>query len=176
MMFIYTGYICQDIESDVLTAQSNQILTAIIHGMRSAEPSNHVRHAACTALFNSLEFTKSNFERETERNFIMEVVCHATQSEDTSISVVALQCLVRILSLYYQYMEPYMAQALFPITLEAMKSENDEVALQGIEFWSNVSDEEVDLSIEESEAREAGNFHLIIPLLFANDLYLELHC
>ncbi|XP_026469078.1 importin subunit beta isoform X2 [Ctenocephalides felis] len=150
------GYICQDIESDVLTAQSNQILTAIIHGMRSAEPSNHVRHAACTALFNSLEFTKSNFERETERNFIMEVVCHATQSEDTSISVVALQCLVRILSLYYQYMEPYMAQALFPITLEAMKSENDEVALQGIEFWSNVSDEEVDLSIEESEAREAG--------------------
>ena len=32
-----------------------------------------------------------------------------------------------------------------------MKADVDEVALQGIEFWSNVCDEEVDLSIEASE-------------------------
>ena len=49
-----------------------------------------------------------------------------------------------------------MGQALFAITLEAMKSETDEVALQGIEFWSNVCDEEVDLQIEASEAAEEG--------------------
>lgn len=150
------GYICQEIDSEVLVSQSNAILTAIIHGMRSTEPSNHVRLAATQALLNSLEFTRENFDRETERNFIMEVVCEATQSTDTQIKVAALQCLVRILSLYYQYMEPYMAPALFPITLEAMKSDNDAVALQGIEFWSNVSDEEVDLAIEDSEAQEAG--------------------
>jgi importin subunit beta-1 len=53
-------------------------------------------------------------------------------------------------------METYMGQALFPITLEAMKSDIDDVALQGIEFWSNVSDEEVDLAIEDSEAAEVG--------------------
>lgn len=150
------GYICQEIDSEVLVTQSNAILTAIIHGMRNTEPSNHVRLAATQALHNSLEFTRANFEKETERNFIMEVVCEATQSPDTQIKVAALQCLVKILSLYYQYMEPYMAQALFPITLEAMKSENDAVALQGIEFWSNVSDEEVDLAIEDTEASEAG--------------------
>ncbi|XP_025833958.1 importin subunit beta-1-like [Agrilus planipennis] len=150
------GYICQEIDSEVLVSQSNAILTAIIHGMRSTEPSNHVRLAATEALLNSLEFTRANFDRDTERHFIMEVVCEATQSDDTQIKVAALQCLVKILSLYYQYMETYMAQALFPITLEAMKSENDAVALQGIEFWSNVSDEEVDLAIEDSEASEAG--------------------
>ncbi|XP_044737597.1 importin subunit beta isoform X1 [Chrysoperla carnea] len=150
------GYICQEIDSDVLVQQSNAILTAIIHGMRSSEPSNHVRLAATEALLNSLEFTKANFEKDSERNFIMEVVCEATQSTDTQIAVAALQCLVKILSLYYQYMEPYMAQALFPITLDAMNSENDAVALQGIEFWSNVSDEEVDLAIEDAEAAEAG--------------------
>lgn len=150
------GYICQDINSDVLEQQSNQILTAIIHGMRKSEPSNHVRLAATNALFNSLEFTKANFEKVSERNYIMEVVCEATQSMDTQISVAALQCLVRILSLYYQHMESYMAQALFPITLEAMKSDNDQIALQGIEFWSNVSDEEIDLGIESQEATEAG--------------------
>ncbi|XP_013133674.1 PREDICTED: importin subunit beta-1 isoform X2 [Papilio polytes] len=150
------GYICQEIDAEVLTEQSNPILTAIIHGMRSTETSNHVRLAATQALLNSLEFTKANFEKEIERNFIMEVVCEATQSSDMRISVAALQCLVKILSLYYQFMELYMGQALFPITLEAMKSDVDEIALQGIEFWSNVSDEEIDLAIEEAEAAEAG--------------------
>lgn len=65
--------------------------------MRSTEPSNHVRLAATQALINSLEFTKANFEKENERNFIMEVVCEATQSRDMRISVAALQCLVRFL-------------------------------------------------------------------------------
>ncbi|XP_068980751.1 importin subunit beta-1 isoform X3 [Bombus flavifrons] len=150
------GYICQDIESDVLVPQSNEILTAIIHGMKGSSTSHYVRLAATSALYNSLEFTKGNFEIETERNFIMEVVCEATQSLNTQVKVAALQCLVKIMSLYYQYMEPYMAPALFPITLEAMKSDIDEVALQGIEFWSNVSDEEVDLAMEEGEATDGG--------------------
>lgn len=91
---IISGYICQEIDAEVLTEQSNPILTAIIHGLRSTEPSNHVRLAATQALLNSLEFTKANFEKENERNFIMEVVCEATQSTDMRISVAALQCLV----------------------------------------------------------------------------------
>lgn len=92
----------------------------------------------------------------------------------------ALQNLVKIMSLYYQYMETYMGPALFAvglctcrlcvcvcvrvslslcmwlqITIEAMKSDIDEVALQGIEFWSNVCDEEMDLAIEASEVSPA---------------------
>ena len=97
-----------------------------------------------------------DFFLQTERHFIMQVVCEATQSSDVKVKVAALQCLVRIMSLYYQYMETYMGPALFAITLEAMKSEIDEVALQGIEFWSNVCDEELDLQIEASEAQEMG--------------------
>ncbi|XP_066250880.1 importin subunit beta-1 isoform X2 [Euwallacea similis] len=150
------GYICSEIDSDVLNNQSNDILTAIVHGMRVTEQNNHVRLAATRALLNSLEFTKANFGQPSERNYIMEVVCEATQSPDPQIKVTALECLVKIMSLYYQHMEPYMGPALFPITLEAMKSDNDAVALQGIEFWSNVSDEEVDLAIEDTEAQEAG--------------------
>lgn len=51
-----------------------------------------------------------------ERNYIMEVVCETTQSSNTQIRVAALQCLVKIMTLYYQFMEPYMAQALFPVS------------------------------------------------------------
>ncbi|XP_021959205.1 importin subunit beta-1 isoform X2 [Folsomia candida] len=150
------GYICADIEPEILMTQSNHILTAIVHGMKRDEPSNKVRLAATNALLNSLEFTKSNFDNEQERHYIMQVVCEATQCEDTNVKVAALQCLVKIMSLYYQHMEFYMKHALFAITMDAMRSDVDEVALQGIEFWSNVCDEEVDLAIELSEAQELG--------------------
>lgn len=43
-----------------------------------------------------------------------------------------------------------------------MKSDIDEVALQGIEFWSNVCDEEMDLAIEASEVRGGLNISLIL--------------
>ncbi|KTG06705.1 hypothetical protein cypCar_00023326 [Cyprinus carpio] len=134
------GYICQDIDPEHLQDNANQILTAIIQGMRKEEPSNNVKLAATNALLNSLEFTKANFDKETERHFIMQVVCEATQCPDTRVRVAALQNLVKIMSLYYQYMETYMGPALFA----------------GIEFWSNVCDEEMDLAIEATEASEQG--------------------
>lgn len=80
------GYICQDIEPEILMSQSNEILTAIVHGMRKDEPSTYVKFAATTALNNSLEFTRANFDKDSERHFIMQVVCEATQSEDLRVS------------------------------------------------------------------------------------------
>ena len=47
-----------------------------------------------------------------------------------------------------------MAPALFGITVEAMKSQDEDVALQGIEFWSTVAEEEIDLSLEAADAQE----------------------
>lgn len=79
--------------------------------------SDHVKLAATNALLNSLEFTKANFDKESERHIIMQVVCEATQSPNTQIRVAALQCLVKIMSLYYQYMEYYMGPALFAVSL-----------------------------------------------------------
>jgi importin subunit beta-1 len=102
----------------------------------------------------NFNFIFSPFQQE--RHYIMQVVCEATQCEDAQVKVAALQCLVKVMSLYYQHMEFYMKHALFAITMDAMRSDSDEVALQGIEFWSNVCDEEVDLAIELSEAQELG--------------------
>lgn len=55
-------------ESDVLATQSNEILTAIVHGMKKDEPSDYVRLAATNALLNSLEFTKANFQVEVRHS------------------------------------------------------------------------------------------------------------
>lgn len=75
----------------------------------------------------------------------MQVVCESTNSTDQRVKVAALQCLVRIMQLYYDHMLSYMGNALFQITLSAMKSEEPEVAMQGMEFWSTVAEEEFDL-------------------------------
>ena len=58
----------------------------------------------------------STFLPKHERHFIMQVVCEATQCADESVQVVALQNLVKIMSLYYQYMEAYMGPALFAVS------------------------------------------------------------
>ena len=51
----------------------NQLLNAICLGLQDSEQSIHVRHAAISAMYNSLEFTKSNFDRDAERHHIMQV-------------------------------------------------------------------------------------------------------
>lgn len=51
-----------------------------------------------------------------ERNFIMQVVCEATQSDYPDLQVVAFQCLVRIMQTYYDKMRVYMEKALFGVS------------------------------------------------------------
>ena len=53
---------------------------------------------------------------QSERHFIMQVVCEATQCNYEPIQVAALQNLVKIMGLYYMYMETYMGPALFAVS------------------------------------------------------------
>ncbi|KAM0786088.1 hypothetical protein ACM66B_006899 [Microbotryomycetes sp. NB124-2] len=148
------GYICESIKPEVLAAQSNEILTAVVQGARKEEPSTDVQMAAIHALYNSLEFVKDNFAREGERNYIMQVVCEATQSASSEVQIGAFECLVRIMHLYYDYMKYYMERALFGLTILGMKHADEGVALQAVEFWSTVCDEEIELALEAEEAAE----------------------
>ncbi|KAJ2914887.1 hypothetical protein MD484_g5519, partial [Candolleomyces efflorescens] len=150
------GFICEAIKPEILSLKANEILTAVIHGARKEEPSPEVQLAAIHALFNSLEFIRENFEREGERNYIMQVVCEATQNPSVNVQVAAFECLVRIMSLYYDKMALYMEQALFGLTVVGMKNPDERVALQAVEFWSTVCEEEIELALEAQEAAEYG--------------------
>ncbi|CAG8604106.1 16120_t:CDS:10 [Acaulospora morrowiae] len=150
------GFVCESIDSEILAAQSGAILTAVVSGARKEEPNQEVRKAAIDALYNSLEFIRENFDREGERNYIMQVVCEATQSSDVNVQVAAFECLVRIMQIYYDKMRFYMEKALFGLTVLGMKHEDERVALQAVEFWSTVCDEELELMSEAAEAQETG--------------------
>lgn len=140
------GYICESEDEDLrvsLNQHSNSILTAVVQGARKEETNIDVRFAAMTALGDSLEFVRSNFETEGERNYIMQVICEATQSADFRIQQAAFGCLNRIMALYYDKMRFYMEKALFGLTIVGMKNEEEEVAKLAIEFWCTVCEEEM---------------------------------
>lgn len=157
------GFICEteDLElREKLTQHSNAILTAVVQGARKEEPNLEVRNAAITALGDSLEFVRSNFENEGERNYIMQVVCEATQAEDNRIQQGAYGCLNRIMGLYYDKMRFYMEKALFGLTIQGMKNDEEDVAKLAVEFWCTVCEEEISIEDDNAQAQSEGSTEL----------------
>ncbi|KAI0162193.1 armadillo-type protein [Xylariaceae sp. FL1272] len=143
------GYICDSQDPQLraaLIAHSNAILTAVVQGARKEETNNEIRLSAISALGDSLEFVGNNFRNEGERNYIMQVVCEATQADDSRIQQSAFGCLNRIMGLYYENMRFYMEKALFGLTILGMKNDDEDVAKLAVEFWSTVCEEEISIS------------------------------
>ncbi|KAK2813739.1 hypothetical protein FQN50_000137 [Emmonsiellopsis sp. PD_5] len=154
------GFICESDEPELresLSAHSNAILTAVVQGARREETNADVRNAALTALGDAMEFVRSNFENDGERNYIMQVVCEATQADDMRIQAGAFGCLNRIMGLYYDKMRFYMEKALFGLTILGMKSEEEDVAKLAIEFWCTVCEEEIAIEDDNAAAQAEGS-------------------
>ncbi|XP_043715814.1 importin subunit beta-1 [Telopea speciosissima] len=150
------GYLCEEVSPDVVDQdQVNKILTAVVQGMNSSEGNTDVRLAATRALYNALSFAQANFSNDMERDYIMRVVCEATLSFEVKIRQAAFECLVSISSTYYDKLAPYI-QDIFNITAKAVKEDEEPVALQAIEFWSSICDEEIDI-IEEYGGEFSGD-------------------
>ncbi|KAK5161079.1 karyopherin Kap95 [Recurvomyces mirabilis] len=152
------GFICESEDQDLrdsLAQHSNAILTAVVQGARKEEANADIRNAAITALGDSLEFVRTNFENEGERNYIMQVVCEATQADDNRIQQGAYGCLNRIMGLYYEKMRFYMEKALFGLTIQGMKNDEEDVAKLAVEFWCTVCEEEISIEDDNSQAEGA---------------------
>ncbi|GAU11834.1 hypothetical protein TSUD_75850 [Trifolium subterraneum] len=150
------GYICEEVSPDVVDQDHvNKILTAVVQGMNSTEQNNDVRLAAIQALYNALGFAQANFSNDMERDYIMRIVCEATLSPEIKIRRAAFECLVAISSTYYEKLAQYI-QDIFTITAKAVKEDEEPVALQAIEFWSSICDEEIDI-LEEYAGEFSGD-------------------
>lgn len=162
------GFICEQIEPAVLETRSNEILTAVINGLRTDELAPSVQAAAATALLHSIEFVRTNFARPTERDIIMSVVCNATQAADDAIRLPAYECLTRIVTLYYPQLASYMKAGLAALTIAGLGSSVEHVVMAAIEFWSTMADIERDLLAAESAGGESGG-HTFECLYFTRD-------
>ncbi|KAK6464775.1 armadillo-type protein [Scheffersomyces coipomensis] len=166
------GYICESADplNPAIIAQASGILIAIVQGVQSSEP-KVVRLTALNALVNSLAFIKNNFENEGERNYIMQVVCEATQADDPELQASAFGCLSRIMATYYRYMSLYMEKALYGLTVSGMQSNDERVACMAVEFWSTVCEDEIESAMARQDAGldsvEAANSADLITFNFA---------
>ncbi|XP_078428286.1 ARM repeat superfamily protein [Wolffia australiana] len=139
------GYLCEEVSSDVVDQdQVNKILTAVVQGMTVGEGNSEVRLAATRALHNALGFAQANFSNDMERDYIMRVIFEATLSPEVKIRQAAFECLVSIASMYYEKLASYM-QDIFSVTAKAVREDEEPVALQAIELWSSICDEEIDI-------------------------------
>eukprot|EP01088_Endostelium_zonatum_P017208 TRINITY_DN4965_c0_g2_i2.p1 TRINITY_DN4965_c0_g2~~TRINITY_DN4965_c0_g2_i2.p1 ORF type:complete len:856 (+),score=207.44 TRINITY_DN4965_c0_g2_i2:218-2785(+) len=145
------GYVCEETDPSSATDYSDKILTAVVQGMRKEEKEDRVRVSGANALLGALEFSKPNFERAQERDYLMQVICEGTIAPSTDLKVKCLQCLVKIATLYYDKLMTWI-QNIFNITIGAIKNEKEDVALQAIEFWATICDVETDLLIEAAES------------------------
>ncbi|TYZ63272.1 hypothetical protein PybrP1_010873 [[Pythium] brassicae (nom. inval.)] len=154
------GYLCDELDDAEIDEQdTNRILTAIVDGIRAERPAA-ICYAAVTALRNSLEFVSENFKRKPERDVIVGKICEATQSPDLRTRVVSYECIAAIATLYYEYLAEYM-DALCKLTFAAITSDQDEVGLQSLEFWSSMCDTELELLEEMQYAELDGAPHSV---------------
>lgn len=149
------GYICEELgqlEADVLDAPKvNAILTAVVQGMRPEEPDLQIRLISTRALFNALAFAHSNFERPGERDFIMNTLLTGAACPDVSVKSASVECLAEVAILYYDCLATYM-EALYGLTVAALApGEPEEVALQALEMWCAIADEEQDRANEDED-------------------------
>lgn len=163
------GYICEEASSipdnnleSALAEQSNQILTAVVQGMsytgtpNSTEQSvSAVRLASTVALNNTLEFARAQFEVPVERSAIVNTLCEAARSGDDNVRQAAFEGLVKVSENYYDKLHEYI-QTIYTLTENAIRNDIESVAMQAIEFWSSVAEEEGAIIIDNELLREAG--------------------
>lgn len=158
------GYLCEELNEicETLPADTvDRMLTAIVRGMGNEVTDTTIRLAATQAMFNALEFTEKNFNNEQERNFIMTSVGQSAlcqTSED--VREMGFECLARICQIYYHLMVPYMAQ-MYKLTVDAVQSDEEDVAKQAIEVWSTICEEEIILSKVKTSHYE--RFEWVLP-------------
>ncbi|CAN0911323.1 Importin subunit beta-1 [Linum grandiflorum] len=179
------GYLCEEVSPDAVDQDNvNKILTVVVQGMSSTEVNTDVRLTAIQALYNALSFAQANFSNDMERDYIMRVVCEAALSKELKIRLAAFECLVSIASMYYEKLTPYI-QDIFTITSKAVREDEEAVALQAIEFWNSICEEEIDILEEygveftgDSDAVQCSYFvkqalTVLVPILLATLLKQE---
>ena len=135
-------YICDGIASlDV--AYLNDILNALTQGMRREVNDFQVNWAAANAFEKCLELISEPMSKERDRNYIMKVVCDACSIDHPKVREQALRVLGRMASLYYEHFPRYIKH-IFTITTGIIPKASPVVAMQAIEFWCTLCEEEFD--------------------------------
>lgn len=144
------GYLCEELvllQEEGMSIRdeiSNNILTAVVQGMKDDEVSTKME--ATSAFYHAVVLARKNFQNQVEQGVMMEVVCNTCMYKGAeNVQIKAFECLVQIATEYYQFLMPYM-NTVGPLTWSTIRSSPEKVAIPAMEFWSTVCDEEIYLA------------------------------
>ncbi|CAK9099790.1 Importin subunit beta-1 (Karyopherin subunit beta-1) (ATKPNB1) [Durusdinium trenchii] len=138
----YSG-VAADLGLEISEDVINRLLSKISIGMNESKPCE-VQVAATEALQDTLDFAKHNMEREKERAAIMGFIFKMTQSQYPDARERAFQCLTTVLELYYHLLRNFMEQIWVTTTDAIRKVDEEQVAKQALNFWSEMCFQEAD--------------------------------
>ena len=101
------GFICEELyASDFAEEERTSIILALINNI-SKDESTEKNQVATKALLNAISFASQNFEKDNERDFIMGKIFEACTIDDEETRQYAMQTLVEVGRIYYDYVEHY---------------------------------------------------------------------
>lgn len=135
------GYICEDLMSHELEKKSSDyIISAFLESLENNYESPDLIKETIQGLYHSLKFTTCHF-KDGDGRLIMDKVVAATKYDNVAVKEIAMQCIVEIIRLSYDYIDEFMAE-ITDVTMEATKHDVTEVKTQAIEVWSSIAEEE----------------------------------
>eukprot|EP00466_Bigelowiella_natans_P016435 jgi/Bigna1/47819/estExt_Genewise1.C_190028 len=159
------GYVSEEVCEEYpekLQGSSSEILNTIRLALGNPQHSMNIKVAATKALKNSLRMARKNFGVPHERALIMEKMIFASAiSKDNRVRFAAFECLVEVAKSYYEHIGNYMKQ-IYELTSQAIKKGDEDIAKQSLEFWTTVSEIEIDIQEDHLEGKKSQRKNLNI--------------
>ncbi|KAL3655626.1 hypothetical protein CASFOL_000022 [Castilleja foliolosa] len=150
------SYVCEEISNkDLAKDEVQYILTAITQGMDLSKQKAEICLAAVRALYIALGLKQTHFLHDKQKTYILKVICGAAMAGETKTREAAFGCLVSIASAYYNVLQPHMT-SIVQLTSDALKGDEEAVALHAVDFWSSICDKEMEI-----QHYEVPHYHFI---------------
>jgi len=160
------GYICEELMPNELDKNSSDyVITAFLESLELNSSDGDLTKVSIQGIYHSLKFAAENF-KNGQGGFIMDKVIEKTQYQNDAVREISMQCIVEVVRMYYDYIEPFMAD-ISEVTIKAAREDETNVKTQAIEVWSSIAEEEqarADKGLNHSNIIETA-FDMLEPML-----------
>ncbi len=142
---ITLGYICEEIEGEVLGIENtNLVISALLESLEANENDSSLMQITMQATYHSIEFAENIFGKGEGGVIIERIIKHGLNS-DEEVRKKTMMCLAEIIRCYYDSVDKYMAP-ISELTSKIIKEDDDEeVATLAIEVWCTVCEGEIEI-------------------------------
>uniref|UniRef100_T1J444 Importin subunit beta-1/Transportin-1-like TPR repeats domain-containing protein n=1 Tax=Strigamia maritima TaxID=126957 RepID=T1J444_STRMM len=129
------------------TDQLNDSIIRIIFHVLKYEKSYFLKISALNLFVICVNRLRIVFENEPEKQLMLEALCEASEAENSRMNVIALKSLQKVVLSYYKHVRRHLNTDLLKITIKALKSDESEIRVHGIQFFQSVCSEEGKLQL-----------------------------